>query len=158
MNKIISFIFLVFGSPIFADIPAYSRNDYAPPTIKYPLKTPSFYQGYTQGDTTCQTFHGDHVVALQDAHYSGAYKWSNDKKKAFAKDIENIVPACDKVNGVKGARLPKKFIKLAKDQKGIDVHWHSRQQCAYIFKYHYIKAKWDLSIANNDMQLLDTCK
>ena len=63
----------------------------------YPTKTDIGF--YTK--KYCKT-NIDHIVSLKDAFDSGTFKWTQVRKKEFANDKENHVPACYRINCSKG--------------------------------------------------------
>lgn len=46
----------------------------------------------------------EHVVALEEAHDSGASQWSNDKRQKFANDMDNLIAVLNTSNRSKGSR------------------------------------------------------
>ena len=62
----------------------------------------------------------DHVVALKDAHDSGADFWNKSLKERFANDKANHVPSCSIVNSSKGASTPLDFLRKSQ----FDIIWH----------------------------------
>ena len=46
----------------------------------------------------------EHVVALSEAHESGACGWSRDRQRMFARDVLNLTLALPEVNGRKGTQ------------------------------------------------------
>ena len=80
----------------------------------------------------------DHLVALADAHASGGWAWTVERKVAFANDLENP----DELNAVAGA------LNEAKADHGPD-RWlppDRAARCWYIRAYAGIKARWDLTV------------
>lgn len=106
-------------------------------------------------EDTCDSVHIDHVVSLKDAHVSGAMYWSNSLKEDFANDRENHRPACGSVNISKSASTPSEFLRKSQDGRGLDYEIDSF--CEYINIYFYIKEKYQLSTANNDLSVLSLC-
>lgn len=107
-------------------------------------------------ETICETVHIDHVVSLKDSHDSGANRWPNELKRIFANDKENHRPACSKINTSKSASTPSDFLRKSQDGKGLD--YKIVNFCEYLRIYYYIKEKYDLSTANNDLNLLQRCQ
>ena len=91
----------------------YSRNDFH--FQSYPTKTDIGY--YTKKH--CKT-NIDHVVSLKDAFDSGTLNWNLKKKKEFANDKENHVPACHRINSSKGSANPRDFLRRSNDKKGLE--------------------------------------
>ena len=108
---------------------------------------------YTQ--KKCAAIDIDHVVSLKDAHESGAFAWSDAKKKRFANDVSNHVPSCASVNRSKGSSNPFDFLRKSRDGKGIDYQIVSF--CEYLKKYYAVKITYGLSFNNNNKQVFDLC-
>lgn len=142
----ITLIFL-FISKINAE-DKYNRNSFH--FHSYPTKTKIGY--YTKKH--CKT-NIDHVVSLKDAFDSGAYKWTLERKKEFANDKENHVPACHRINSSKGSATPKDFLRRSNDKKGLE--YEIINFCNYVNIYFKIKKKYDLSFKNNDTDLFNNC-
>ena len=142
----ITLIFL-FTSNIYAE-DKYNRNSFH--FHSYPTKTKIGY--YTKKH--CKT-NIDHVVSLKDAFDSGAYKWTLERKKEFANDKENHVPACHRINSSKGSATPKDFLIRSNDKKGLE--YEIINFCNYVNIYFKIKKKYNLSFKNNDNDLFNNC-
>jgi hypothetical protein len=52
----------------------------------------------------------DHVVAIKDAHDSGAWGWPKDAKEAFTNDLQNLKATSQSTNRSKGARGPDEWL------------------------------------------------
>ncbi len=52
----------------------------------------------------------DHIVPLRYAWYRGAFKWSQEVRKQFANDIENLTPVINYANRSKGAKGPDEWL------------------------------------------------
>lgn len=88
----------------------------------------------------------DHLVALADAHRSGAWKWPPEKKIAFANDIEHPV----ELNVVSNS------VNKEKSDKGPD-EWmpkDSDSRCLYVSAYVSIKSKWQLTVSPAQWQAI----
>ena len=142
----ITLIFL-FLSKINAE-EKYSRNSFH--FHSYPTKIDIGY--YTK--KYCKT-NIDHVVSLKDAFDSGAFNWTLEKKKEFANDKENHVPACYRINSSKGSATPKDFLRRSNDKKGLE--YEIINFCNYVNIYFKIKKKYSLSFKNNDTDLFNKC-
>ena len=134
-------------SPSFAD--GYDRKDFNYRSYK-PNTTIGFYTG-----KTCDFINIDHIVSLKDAHESGAASWSDSKKQTFANDRSNHVPSCGRVNSSKGSAAPKDFLRRSSDGRGLD--YKILRWCEYVGIYKTVKAKYQLSFANNDKKILTDC-
>lgn len=77
----------------------------------------------------------DHLVPLKEAHISGAYKWSRDKKIKFSNDLENLVITSTKYNSQKGAQTPLTWSPIDK-----------KYACRYITDWLKIKMKYHFPI------------
>ena len=92
--------------------------------IKYSQKKPSYKSGrncrVAAGRWTCpytgKVFTSpkgidiDHIVALKEAHESGAHLWNKARKKAFANDFANLLPTQAGANRSKGHRDPARWM------------------------------------------------
>ena len=92
---------------------------------------------------------------MKDAFDSGAFNWTLEKKKEFANDKENHVPACYKINSSKGSATPKDFLRRSNDKKGLE--YEIINFCNYVNIYFKIKKKYNLSFRNNDTDLFNKC-
>jgi hypothetical protein len=138
---------LCLASFVVAD--SYDRKGFNYRSYK-PDTAIGFYTG-----KACDFINIDHVVSLKDAYESGAASWSDSKKKTFANDRANHVPSCGRVNSSKGSSVPKDFLRRSNDGKGLDykiVRW-----CEYVTKYHAVKARYDLSFAENTKAIFNQC-
>lgn len=80
----------------------------------------------------------DHLVALKEAHQSGAWAWTRDMRRDFANDMENpghLIAVDDGTNQSKGARDPAEWLPPNQD-------FH----CAYVLAWIAVKREWMLSI------------
>lgn len=76
----------------------------------------------------------DHIVALEDAHFSGAGLWDQDKKRAFSNDLENLIASGRSANRSKGSRDPAAWLPV-----------HEAGRCGYLTKWIATKTKWVLT-------------
>ena len=127
----------------------YDRKDFNYRSYK-PNTAIGFYTG-----KACDFINIDHVVSLKDAHESGAASWSGSKKELFANDRRNHVPSCGRVNSSKGSAAPKDFLRRSRDGRGLD--YKILRWCEYVGIYKTVKAKYQLSFANNDKKILSDC-
>ena len=94
------------------------------------------------------------MVPLQNAHLSGAWAWSPEKKEQYANhlgDDDHLIAVASRANRSKGARGPDE--------------WNPRDEsywCQYATDWTEIKAKWDLAMTEAEaeavMEMLDTCE
>lgn len=96
----------------------------------------------------------DHVVPLANAHRSGGWAWSRDRKAAYANDLdfEDHLAAVDpSANRSKGSRGPEDWRPPNQD------HW-----CDYAMDWLKIKDKWGLTATDREWialrEMLDTCE
>ena len=52
----------------------------------------------------------DHIVALQDAHESGGWRWIPEDKEKFANDLEQLTVSSRTTNRSKGSRGPDEWL------------------------------------------------
>ena len=76
----------------------------------------------------------DHIVPLKEAWVSGAYSWTNEKRKQFANDPSNVVATSKSANRRKGAKDPSQW--LPPDAAYI---------CENLRNWSLIKISWGLS-------------
>ena len=76
----------------------------------------------------------DHVVAVYDAHNSGAASWSSERKRAFYGDMENLVASLGVVNQAKGAKGPDEWMGSVSGDARL----------GYACVYRFVKAKYAL--------------
>lgn len=91
----------------------------------------------------------DHVVPLAEAWLSGAAGWSDDRRLAYANDLDTLVAADGPTNASKGADDP--------------AAWRPRaaHQCAYAVRWVQVKHAWDLAVDDSERaalaDMLDRC-
>ena len=95
----------------------------------------------------------DHLVALKEAHESGAWAWSTELRREFANDLLNpghLIAVDDGTNQSKGARDPAEWLPPNQD-------FH----CAYVLAWIEVKREWLLSIDPDEeaaiRAVLQTC-
>lgn len=94
-----------------------------------------WFSGHETSDAT--ELQIDHLVSLADAHRSGGWAWTADRKIAFANDLDT-----DELNAVGGA------LNQAKADDGPD-GWlpdDPAAQCDYVAAYVRVKEAWGLSV------------
>lgn len=91
----------------------------------------------------------DHIVALSEAHDSGAADWEADQKERFANDLTNLVAVSASSNRSKGDRD-------AAEWRPSRNYW-----CSFAYAVVEVKANWGLSVdpAEYDAleEMIDTC-
>jgi hypothetical protein len=78
----------------------------------------------------------DHVVALREAHFSGGWNWSGDRKKAYFNDlaVPNHLIAVDRsANRSKGSRTPTEWLPE-----------NVAFRCTYVRSWVMLKRHWGL--------------
>lgn len=95
----------------------------------------------------------DHLVALADAWRSGAWAWTDERRLAFANDLDladTLVAVSGRSNRSKGDSSPDQW--LPPDHTA----W-----CAYATSWVRVKARWDLSVTPAEkaklVQVLSGC-
>lgn len=90
----------------------------------------------------------DHVVPLKHAHDSGGYKWSAERKMAFANELDDpnhLIAVSKSANRSKGSKSPLEWLPPNED------FW-----CEYISIWISIKDKWELEINPNIYNLTNS--
>ena len=85
----------------------------------------------------------DHMVPLKNAHLSGAENWTEEQKKAFANDPENLFSVEDNTNQSKGYRGPERW------RPPLCSYWQQ-----YALHWIYIKEKYGLAYASGELEAL----
>lgn len=102
----------------------------------------SYYDGATWTDPADVDI--DHVVALSEAHASGAHAWGAARREAFANDLgdaRSLVAVTDNVNQSKGDQDPAEWLPLL-------------ERCRYIAEWVAVKTRWTLSVDTVEKQAL----
>ena len=86
----------------------------------------------------------DHVVALADAWYSGAWAWSEERREAFANDPLNLNAIDGEENQRKSAWGPADYAPA-----------NEAHRCAYLEQYARVKVEWGLAITQRDFATLE---
>ena len=95
----------------------------------------------------------DHMVPLRNAHNSGAWAWTAERKRLYANyldDPQHLIAVTASANRSKGARGPE-------DWKPDDTtYW-----CQYAIDWITVKDNWDLTVTLREIDaltgMLDTC-
>ena len=96
----------------------------------------SRYDGVRTSDPS--TFDVDHMVPLDEAWQSGAWKWSPEKRQAYANDLgykASLIAVTAASNGSKGDREPQDWMPA-----------RSGYQCAYVTRWVAVKWRWQLRV------------
>ncbi len=95
----------------------------------------------------------DHVVPLANAHRSGGWDWSKDRKAAYANDLEyehHLIATTARANRSKGSQGPEDWRPPEED------YW-----CEYATHWAAIKSRWELTVTERELQalqgMLTTC-
>ena len=81
----------------------------------------------------------DHVVALGDAWASGAWAWSDARRKAFSNDLANLNAIYGPENQSKSDKGPARYSPS-----------NQAQTCAYLVQYGSVKVAWGLTVSQAD--------
>ena len=169
-------------APIAAVIPDYDRSDWrhwidedgdCQDTRQEVLITESLVAVTFEADRQCRVETGqwygafdghdlentsyvdiDHMVPLRNAHLSGAWAWSPEKKEQYANNLEDddhLIAVASRANRSKGARGPEEWMP---SNQG---YW-----CQYATDWAEIKARWELTMTEPEawsvVEMLDTCE
>ncbi|WP_370288996.1 HNH endonuclease family protein [Nocardioides sp.] len=91
----------------------------------------------------------DHVVPLSEAWASGADRWSEEQRRTFANDLDNLLAVDGPTNASKS--------------DGDPAAWRPRKgyQCAYATRWITVKSRYDLGADASEVaalrQMLDYC-
>ena len=96
----------------------------------------------------------DHMVPLRNAHISGAWAWSAERKRLYANyldDPQHLIAVTPKANRSKGARGPEDW--MPDDQ----TYW-----CQYGIDWITVKSTWELTVTRDEHSalaaMLNTCQ
>ena len=110
------------------------------------------FDGHDLGNTNYVDV--DHMVPLRNAHLSGAWTWSPEKKEEYAnflEDADHLIAVASRANRSKGARGPDEW------QPPNEGYW-----CQYATDWAEIKGPWDLTMTEPEaeavVEMLDTCE
>ncbi|KMS85856.1 hypothetical protein ACZ91_40055 [Streptomyces regensis] len=84
----------------------------------------------------------DHLVPLAEAHASGGYAWSEDRRGEFANDVRFLVPVTASSNRSKGDADPAEWL------PDVDV-------CTYLVDYVAAKAEYALTVDRVEHDAID---
>jgi len=153
----ITLLFVLFSQTVFAN---YNRSDFKhwidedgdcldtrqevlykqslipPKIINCKVIQGKWYDPYSnQYYTNPKELDIDHIIPLKEAWESGASKWTDTKREAFANDYENLIAVESSLNRQKSSKDPSKWLPP-----------HKEYYCEYITKWVYIKKKYNLEI------------
>ena len=96
----------------------------------------------------------DHVVPLANAHKSGGWRWSKDRKSAYANSLAypgHLIVTTARANRSKGARGPDEWRPPDTD------YW-----CKYALDWVEVKRDWDLTATEDEVvalrEMVQTCE
>lgn len=111
---------------------------------------------FQRGINTSSLIQIDHVVALQDAWASGANRWTQARRVAYANDPDVLLASEGKANMEKGAGMNWK-----NDTNPVWLPANRAYRCAYMGKRVEIKHKYGLSMSQGErkqtVEVLRTC-
>ncbi|TQK69693.1 HNH endonuclease family protein [Nocardioides sp. SLBN-35] len=85
----------------------------------------------------------DHVVPLAEAWVSGAAGWDDERRAAYANDLDGLLAVDGPANAAKGADDPAAW----RPRKGF--------QCAYARRWIAVKARWGLTVDPSEVAALE---
>ncbi|MGL5722127.1 MAG: HNH endonuclease family protein [Brevinema sp.] len=91
----------------------------------------------------------DHMIPLKNAHISGAWKWSIEKKTAFANDLSDpnhLIAVSKSANRSKSDKPPSEWLPP-----------NEEYQCPYISNWVSIKNNWELDIEPETLAMWSNC-
>jgi hypothetical protein len=86
--------------------------------------------------------HIDHVVALKEAHVSGAEEWNDAQRRKFANDFDNLLVVHASENLSKGSRGPEDWLP-------------DTGPCVYLQIWVATKEKWALEMDQSERVAID---
>ena len=92
---------------------------------------------FVRGRKTSALVQIDHVVALENAWQSGAWKWSHAKRLKFGNDMLNLLAVQGAANQEKGSASAAYWLPSNKSFR-----------CDYVARQISVKYKYDLSVTN----------
>lgn len=104
----------------------------------------SAFDGVTTTDPS--SFDVDHMVPLKEAWDSGADKWSAERRRAFANDLDSphaLIAVSAGSNRSKGARDPAEWMPP-----------RAEYRCEYVYSWALVKIKWQLSVDSLELEAL----
>ena len=95
----------------------------------------------------------DHLVPLKNAHDSGGWAWSSDRKQEYANylvDLDHLIAVTKGANRSKGAKGPEEW------RPPDEGYW-----CQYATDWTEVKMEWGLTMTHREteavIEMLDTC-
>lgn len=87
----------------------------------------------------------DHVVGLRAAHDGGAWRWSPERRAAFANGLENLLAVDAEADRARSGRGPARWLPADHDLA-----------CEYAMRYTWIATAWELAVPRADRDALVT--
>lgn len=84
----------------------------------------------------------DHIVPLKWAHEAGASEWSQERKKQFANDPQNLLVVSAKLNRQKGAFGPENWMPP-----------NLAYRCEYVLRFYKLARSYDLLSPDDSITL-----
>lgn len=112
------------------------------------VETGSWEDPYTgQSFTDPSDLDVDHVVALRDAHDSGAYAWDAQQRRAYANELEDgthLRAVAKGANRSKGSKGPDEWLPP-----------NPEFRCQYLREVAAIRTRWELTASPEEQAVLD---
>lgn len=121
------------------------------------VETGVLYEPYTgdtvkfvRGPETSALVQIDHVVALGNAWYAGAWEWDATRRLEFANDPLNLLAVDGNANYEKSAHAADRWLPSHKDSR-----------CEFAARQVAVKSRWELSVTSKEATtlagILETC-
>ena len=136
-----------YGSDLDGDCVDTRHEVLQEEAVSYVMSGCSVVSGEWYDPFTGQTFFDptdlevDHVVALSDAWYSGAWSFGADAKRRLGNDVDNLNAIRSAENQAKGNLGPALYTPS-----------NGAHACEYVRQYSSVKVKWNLSITRADYE------
>lgn len=105
---------------------------------------------FVRGRKTSALVQIDHVVALENAWQSGAWKWDQSKRLRFGNDMMNLLAVQGRANQEKGSASAAYWLPSNKSYR-----------CAYVARQIAVKYKYGLSVTREEqrsmLRILHSC-
>lgn len=101
------------------------------------------YSGQSYEFVTGGAFPIDHVVSLEDAWSSGAWKWTDYQRLLFANDLRNLQVTTRLMNEQKSSHGPDRWLP-------------PHDQCGFVRRYVDVKHIYSLSLTQDQQRAVDS--
>lgn len=95
----------------------------------------------------------DHFVPLENAHASGGWAWSAERRRAYANDLshpEHLIAVRDRVNQSKGSKSPERWAPPRVEYR-----------CDYAISWIAVTTRWALTVTTEErgalLSMLEVC-